>query len=535
MLLPRTRISQFLPLLAVILWFRQNILLQPLMRLVLTALLFISLASCSSVREATLKAGPNDGKVILSLSSNVGGHIPLFTSVTLARADGSRTTMYSLENTEPGRSIERDTKLFVGAVPAGSYFIESFEGYNARLYVSQTLVDAGGFRVEAGRTSDLGRVIITDSGQVGKIKVRRSPISSNRWLASDLPSAWHGVLDTPLPSPWLQAATQGIDPFKNEQPQGFVGFSSDGESIYSGARLGAVVKRSQDGHWQVLGRSESLLSVLSTTVDGDGTVVAAGEFGALFRVNQTGQVRELDRGNLPAGDIVFIDHSPDFTQWLVAIQDGKHLSVLLASTVEGGSWKELWSEPYEWVFWEQLAPLVAWSNSKGVAVVSTVSSSVGCYEWANKSWHVSPSPNGVIQKVARGTGDIFGIGTTGSFYGEKYISSSCGQSWSKIESPHSARATEGVPFKVGDQYVWTEGSFSGSATATFISSDAGKTWKQTSGYSVEPGNVWFFPQKGLMFAVSTEKEYVQLPYGGPGHEKILLSKDGGLSWQEDFK
>lgn len=142
-----------------------------------------AMAGCSTMTfvRTPLQHEPEPGKglVLLSVTSNADT-LGKVDAVVLSPADSIDRLLpafeVSYEIPQAGEGAEKGTALFVASLPPGRYAVQSLVAhyYGRILYVepSQTIRVPGTFTVEAGNTTDLGRLVVNPIGN--RVAVQRS-------------------------------------------------------------------------------------------------------------------------------------------------------------------------------------------------------------------------------------------------------------------------------------------------------------------------------------------------------------------------
>ena len=273
------------------------------------------LAHARPLSEGPLEA--NEGIVLLSVTGNTA-RVHQFSQVWI-RPIKDESTRGRRKNQILGNfaaGLARDTALFVGAVPAGEYALEQFYSEQGTIFFGDGAKELlGTVRVEAGTVADLGRLIVTPLN-TSVITGRSAIVTSNLDLVRRFAPENAAHLDLEFVPGWTSPRTEAdtVEEYAMDRP---VGADAPVElpsgEIVVASRLGTLLVRTTDGAWHPVrtGKLESLLWVMPLAGGERGSeapwLVAVGELDTLATITGTGTVTPLDTGDLPHGNLLFID------------------------------------------------------------------------------------------------------------------------------------------------------------------------------------------------------------------------------------
>lgn len=497
----------------------------------LCAALLTGCATTEIARDpAKATAAADEGSVLVSVTSNTG-QIVQFDTILLSRQQQSSgpKRSYSLSNALPG--LSRDTALFAGLLPAGEYKLQQFFDTDTQRFLAVTDKQRdliGSFTVTPGTTSDLGRIVITDFNL--KVLLGRSRLfTDNQALVAAHAPRYNPLLAKPTQGGWTKAEPDEADIAERwalGHPQGATGLSAsaDGE-VFAGTRMGTALARDTEGQWRVLARTGRLDALLWTAphASGNAVAVAVGELNSFFLLNKDGSVTAIDRGNLPDGNLFFIDKASDGSQWMVGVQTTEEAALYWSAKLDGGQWTRMVGDTVKPSFWSGVRNVFAWSRPGGVGFTSTDRKAIQCFDYATQAWASHPTPGDrKVISIANGPTGVLGVLTSpgggfGGVFAKTHYSADCGQTWTPTASPYKVKVA--APLMLGSgTLIETGGVFRDSGL--YGSTDEGQTWTKFTD-KVDAGNVlWAFEDVGLL-SVSN---------GAQGIEYVRFSADDGRNW-----
>lgn len=508
-------------------------------RLVPVALAILVLAGCATSQFAKdplkSKAAVGEGTVLVSLTINTG-EVGQFDAIHLQRLQDTNNALISkshiLTNALPG--LSRDTSLFVGLIPAGDYQFELLLDQQSQKFLRLGEMHSqlvGTFKVTAGQTTDLGRLVLT-AVNTGVAVGRSTLIRDNRGLVQRFASSYGNLLQaTPLAGWQIDKQEKDIaEIFALGHPQGAGGFAElpTGE-VVGGTRMGTVIQRSTEGKWKVLARTGTLDAVLWTVpfTSADSVLVAAGELGMLIKVDAAGQIKALDPGDLPVGNYFFVDRNEAGSEWIIGVQTPKEAALYRSPSLEKGQWTRMRGDTIEFSTWSGARFVWAWPLAGGVGFASTKLSKVACYDYGSRIWkeHASPGARSLIG-LAPGPTPAFGVltsapGGLAGVFAKTHYTADCGKTWIETNSPYKVKVVP--PLLLADDRILEAGGVFGDK-GLYASADGGRTWNKQTDAVAFSEVVWALRGGGLL-GVSR---------GQFGIENILHSADGGRTWKTEL-
>jgi len=474
----------------------------------------------------------NEGIVVVSITGNTA-QVNQFDEIALERKQEQKTPAdlkaEFILTLVSGR-LSRDTAVFVGVLPEGEYFFRRFSDKDTRkfLALSQSGSDLlGSFKVRPGKVADLGRLIATPINF--RVLVGRSDISrSNRELVTRFLPEFAKHYGGNVDEGWVRAR-DGSDVAERYAMTHPIGSTSlvemkNGE-VAAATRMGTVLLRDANGRWRraVSGKLESLLWV--TPSDGtDSAILAAGEFNTLLHLDRRGQFRSLDSGDLPPGNILFIDGN-DSVGWHIAHQSGEDVFIFRASSLSAPKWERLAQEKIGSSFWSGQEKFFIWRTSRGFAY-GVSKGDIHVYDYTSRAWsHRRVPKDSHLAQIVVSPGDVWGVTTSpgggfGGIFAGMYYSRDFGQTWTEPNWPFKIKVQSPM-FTAKGTMLAVGGAFGKNELQGSV--DDGKTWTPITERSLLPGTVWIMPTTGL-FLVSDRL----------GVENIENSANDGANWKIEF-
>lgn len=502
---------------------------------------FLALAGCVSstfVRDPLrVAAKPGEGSVVVSLTTNTGevNQMDVIELEEMSQLDKNGLGRFYVMNRVGGR-LSRDTSLFAARLPAGRYrfrILRDMQPQNLQgsVYLPLNLRQIEGigeFTVEAGAHADLGRLVITAVNT--KVAVGRSQeVVANRALIERHAPAYLELSNAPAKGGWVRVAPPDngdIERFAMARPQGATGFSelSTGEVI-GGSRMGSVLLRGTDGQWRKFARTGTLDAVAWTLpyeIDGHVAVIA-GDLGTLALVGRDGSVHQVDTGDLPHGNLFFVDRSADGAQWIVGVSDDRQGALYASSKLDGGSWTRMRGDSIDFSVWSGQRSVWAWRRPGGIGFASSQTPRIACYDYAARQWSERDTPGRrKLFALSPGAGDALGVLTTPGgglvgLFASSFYSLNCGVAWAETRSPYKVKVMPPLALASGRLL---EGGGVFRDTGLYASQVGSDVWTKLGVQVNFNENVWVLPKAGLL-AVTR---------GADGFEVIQHSSDEGGSW-----
>lgn len=508
----------------------------------IVALWLVLLAGCVAVPTVTptrslmeYQADPkNEGVLVLSSVVNTG-EVGQILTVRLQAQDAPLPSgkkpgqvlppEFTLSNQIGGKS--RDLSLFFGSLPAGRYkVIELSFGFKyLNLRGSPMLAD---FVVEAGKTTDLGMIVLTAANfkvLVGRShKYKNSKWLTDRYFANEplLSHSQEGGWSQPIPADDVAEAyaltyTQGISSIAEINTN----------EVVAGTRLGKILARNTEGRWRVLaqtGTYDAVTFVSPYTGQPAETVLALTDAGEAYKVSGD-KAEPVSLGNLPRGRVFFLDSNASGSRWLVGVNHNDKAELFTSSSLENGQWTSLFADDVSFSAWSGMRNAWATKAPNGVIFASSIHPEVRCFDYTTEQWTslAVPDKRTVIDlKVNPTTGKI-GLLTSpgGGFAGifaKSHIANGCAGAWQTIKTPYSVEVA--APIWLNDDALAVVGGVFGDE-GIYVSTDNAKTWTKRGKESVLSDNFYQTVSSGL-FLVSK---------GMYGFELVSHSGDGAATWK----
>jgi hypothetical protein len=497
------------------------------------------LGGCATTTVAVdpLKLTPQsrEAAVAVSITSNTG-EVSGFSAIKLKRVPPPLKPGESAPPNEyfvmhrVADGMARDTSLFIGALPAGEYrFDELSDGKTMkvlRMWSGAPLL--GTFHVEAGKPTDLGRLIVTpvnlhvvfgrsDSGHANtELMQRFAPEYAALFAAGANPGWGEPRKEQDRVEEYARQRPVGAD-CASEMPDGSVAFAS---------RLGTVLLRSPYGRWRVL-RSpglESVLCVLPVDLP-NAELIAVGEFGTLLRkARGSDQLLPLAPGNLPPGNLLHLAGNPKLG-WYLLHQKGNDVTLFHSRQLEGGDWQPLRKESVALSFWSGQNQLWAWHDDAGTGYASSTGA-IHRFDYASGAWTQTSTPENArllaYRRTQGGTTSILTSpgGGLGGVFASVYFSRDEGKTWTAVQTPFNVKISPLLQVKDG-RMLMPGGVFSKAELQ--ISSDDGKTWSHYADYELS---------RTLMLLSSGD--VLDTDAGQFGLFTIRSSVNSGKTWQVEY-
>jgi hypothetical protein len=502
---------------------------------VAAAAAFLAGCATTSMAPDPARVAPkaNDSVVVLSVTGNTA-QVGAADSITLLRVDtastGAPSERHVLSQVAPG--LSRDTSLFVGTLPAGSYRITQMGHAATRqfLTINEAMSERiGRFQVAAGQGVDLGRLLVTPVNLnvvVGRSTRARSNLDMLRQAAPQYMSFFP---EGKAASGWLAERHERdrVEEYALAVPVGADNpvQMADG-SVVMGSRLGSALVRNPEGRWRVLrsDRLESLLSVKPVDLP-DTILVAVGEFRTLLRLPKGAErFVPVNPGNLPQGNLVFVAGNAK-DGWVVASQSGKTVGLYRSASFDNGDWKLLRSEDVGPSFWSGANQFWIWDTPQGLGYAVS-EGRIHFLNLASGVWTERSSPKGsrliaLAQDVPGHLGALTSPGGGfGGVFATLYTSADDGVNWKEIKGEFNVKVSPPRRLPNGDLLL-PGGVFS--KPELHASTDGGTTWARRGDITLDQRLVVL--PSGQLLAVSA---------GRSGLFDVRHSANGGATWRTEF-
>lgn len=478
------------------------------------------LAGCATLpTRATLDGG--DAAVVVSVTTNLprGGRIKWLWLERVKSPDpeASKARMPLAEVTGPEA---QDTGLFVASLGPGTYEVHAvgFEDNSSVTLTAGGRAMLGQIELKRGQVHDLGRLVIT--GLNADVLVGRSRrASANPELIARFAPTQAAIFQGAAEAGWTTPPRDGdrVEAYALNRPVGLDGVVVlPGGRLAAAGRLGTVFLRGEDGRWSAwrTGALDTLRSLHPIGRPGD-ALVAAGEVDGLWIFDQQGRARRAARGNLPAGNLVFVTGS-DAGGWVVAHRHGQVTILLRSARLEDGDWQPIagaaWSEPSVWL-----------RHVRGGFVVVTGSGGVAWFDdrGARRTDGTAPPEVGTLVDVVVSGDETLGLITGKALGGRLFLTRDGGRRWQELASPFSKTLNPPVVLPSGRLIL--VGGFA--SLKPEVSDDGGKTWQAQEGEF--PAGATLQPVPGGLLAVFDGR----IDFG---IVRVQMSKDEGRTWWTEY-
>jgi photosystem II stability/assembly factor-like uncharacterized protein len=496
------------------------------------ALLLGGCAVNTSVNDPLkLSAQSTATTVAVSITANTD-EIVGFDTIKLRRvAEGDKPGALKLlaenlvmKRVAPG--MARDTTLFIGALQPGEYEFTEFIDMpsNKLLRVSAGIV--GTFKVEQGKTTDLGRLIVSRAN-FGVDLGRSARAVSNAELIQRFAPEYSNLFSAGVGTGWTapRSARDQVEDFARIHPFGAdcVAELPDGR-VVTASRMGAVLVRSQDGQWSTANaqRPETLACLLPVALP-DTELVAVGEFGTLLRkAPGSDTLTPVDTGNLPPGTLLRIGGNPEDGWYLMHVK-GRDLTIFHSRQLSGGDWQPVHKAPLPITLRTGRPVFTPWHDAHAIGY-ALPNGRIGQLDYKTGKWSERTGPgkaklNGFVHTHDGTESVLSAAGLLGKFP-DAYLSRDRGLTWTKMVPPLKVMVTPVVPLNDGRMLV--TGQVYGKHELQ-ISSDNGQTWAPYADYSFS-GEPEMLPS-GLMLDVQSSYR---------GMVTIRTSADSGKTWRQEY-
>jgi len=491
----------------------------------------LALGGCvtTSVSQPLASGVPAGGTAVtVSITANTG-QVRGLSQITLSRLNSgnalSGLILQSYVLTQVAKDMARDTTLFIGTLPPGTYYFSTLtDGGDGRHYI-QLGAGLGGFTVEEGKPVDLGRLIVTPLFDQRVLVGRSLRVRDNRALIERYSPEYLKLFALDATISWSapRKGTDRAEEFAMARPTSAqcVTELADG-SVAAATRMGTVLWRSPNGTWRKLpsDQIESLNCVQPVRM-ANADLLAFGEFGTLLRhAPEQNKLETVDTGNLPYGNLIALAGNVD-AGWYIGVQRNNEVTIYHSARLERGDWSKVRSEhmqtsifnPNSWFWMRDIGTGFAYTTPEGTLQV---------YDYTSGQWSQRATPKGRLASFrAGGTGmwsaTAGGFGPFSHGPQNSFVSLDQGRSWQQVQV---SMAASDIPLVQRADGAWLrfDGSLLGKMSLQ-ASSDKGKTWTSLNGER-------------------TSRELTPLKSGailGQGWDwsepaRFVISNDGGMTW-----
>ncbi|MBI5926194.1 MAG: hypothetical protein HY836_11395 [Aquabacterium sp.] len=478
----------------------------------------------------------NQGVLMLSVTSN-SPRSGQFDSVVLERVDQTAgfTIRYQLNQVSKG--LARDTALYVGAVPAGSYKIARFNvgypGVPGSIFVELNPAAQdriGRLNVKPGETQDLGRLVVTNlSGGVlvGRSELIKSNVELVKRFATDAAMYAEHVNGSGWDS--RRDPADRTEEFALETPAGANALCelSSGE-VVAASRVGSILVRNWVGKWRRIGIDglESLLWLKPVEEPGN-RLVAVGEFNTIVKVGEDWIPQRLSAGNLPPGNLIYVDGNSK-VGWYVALSTRNKVTIYRADSIDKGDWKPVRAADVSYSMWNGASNFWAWPTAEGFGYALS-NGELHWFNFSSGNWtqtsaperrrisDVQPSPNGALGLLSSPGGGL------GGFFAGVHFTLDRGKSWQTIDSPF--KVNEKAPVLLASGALLMQGSAL-SEKDLYYRAQSSDAWTKMSANVYISEQLVELPTTGL-FAIDDGST-------ASGYASIRRSIDDGRTWQIEY-
>lgn len=194
--------------------------------------------------------------------------------------------------------------FYVSSIPAGTYSLSYIRTYysDGQFYISKWVkggLDLGTLEVREGVLTDLGELIFypKSEGDTIKYKLARIPNSNNSALLKNVrPEISDHFTDvTTWNDDGNESERQDFFAAAAQNPVGYNVQYHDPNSgtTYFAGKLGFILGYNENGEWQA-DAIDTNNEIFALTTLSDGTIVAGGEFGSLFKKSLDGEWQKLE-------------------------------------------------------------------------------------------------------------------------------------------------------------------------------------------------------------------------------------------------
>jgi hypothetical protein len=524
-----------------------NILTPKFVRFLYIVIAILAAQGCSpslyqyavSLRESP-ELSPKEGIILVSVTHNHS--MQPFESIHFTNIETKLKVIASWANVAHG--LSDDTSVYIVKAPVGRYVISELSD-SGRMYLrfhSSSLKEFSRqrkFVVSPGTVTDLGRIVITQTGFKQLIGYSKTNSSNMEFIRSSFPF-YSNLLENKRRQGWETPDNSNkgaIEKFAINFPTHiYDAIELNSGHIIAATNMGSFLVRNPGGKWKWFTHTKDLNPVLAlaTYESKDSVFVAGGEFSTFVKVNSKGNVTKIDRGNLPMGKIVFIDHNKNYSRWYVGIEtntkgkEGKihsTRSLYQSNHLDSGVWEKLASyENFVGYYYQKAVneDVRFFKFRQGFGILSGKDNSMTCFNSKDNSQTTNQIPIPALKLSHMTVGAEGAIGIVKAKRRNLYTED-CGKTWVRTSRPDDddiVTAPFLLPSKNLIQMLWN--SWDGKATL-WKSKEQGKedTWQENSGFKGHP--LYSSKNVGLLWHINGLSGY------------ILRSTDEGKTWNLEYR
>jgi hypothetical protein len=430
--------------------------------------------------------------------------------------------------------VARDTTLLVGTVSPGTYTLEIISMGQETLFLNRAAQQIfGNIRVEEGKVSDLGRIVLAPVNDL-VLSGRSAQVTSNVDLVKKYSPENASILSRPVESGWLSARSREdhAETYALRNPSwADAPVALKSGQIVAVSRFGSLLTRNDSGLWHAInsGGLDSFHAVIPVLdgVDGSNALaVAVGELNTIARLDEFDKLTVLDAGDLPAGNILNIAGNAT-VGWFVAHRQRDKIVVYHSKYLERGTWQAVRTENITHSFWPYQPSFWMWSSDAGF-FYAVNDGRILFYEFATQSWSERHVPkNHRLAAVAPNGKNISVLSSAGgevlTSHAQVYVTFDGGVNWELINLPLPAKYF--APSIVDDTTLLVAGKGKASSNELQISKDRGKTWRIVNIQFNPLSKIVPLGNKGLL-AIKSENFKSEV--------SIYHSMDSGNTWQQEY-
>ncbi|MBS1197687.1 MAG: hypothetical protein H6R18_1472 [Proteobacteria bacterium] len=505
----------------------------------------------AAIEPQAIKFAPKEGVLIVKASSNrnIGTFFEKWQELTVFNQ--STGEKHSIINRSPPYA---GYSLYVGALPAGTYFLSRF-GSSAHGYISiNSWADLGPkhgrFLIEEGKVTDLGTILYLrpyypTNTRLYRLAFSRVPFESQNVIASLDPavavSARKGALDWLVPigeetRPRL-VKSQVFSMFLNDPHPAETSCIDRGkcaagqrpattQEILFGEALGMIARRDSEGRWSWLDTG-TLNTILSLHVARDGTLYAGTDQSLILAKSAGADTWTPLPFPLHDASVRFIGEHPDLGGIVVA-QDRRNIVVLSCPDLKKPVWTEMRRIPVE-MFANPAMDTKADAFMAGDSLVVvtrsvqfTLNVAFHVYDIKRKLWHENPIERYSLAYSPMPDGSIYSM-SGANISQNLFVTRDWGKTWEKRDSPNwmgqpvFRDTNKGYGIRIESIPAFDPSKLTNSFWKT---ADGGRTWTNAGPLPNQSARLIQLPADG---------NFLLMTYAG----QLYLTRDDGVTWKEE--